>query len=125
MPSRRDVALAALYSRLAAAKADSSLLLTDDALRDAAELAATTDYTVDPSAAQALGWFHWNRHLALPDGDSDLAAAVRYFVSVYDTSPASVPAPIQQAIRSHEQGSARSDADAAVTNNQGNWSGRS
>lgn len=66
MPSR-DAALAALYNRLAAGKADPMLLLTSDALRDAAELAASTDTTTDLSAAQALGWFHWHRHLSLPD----------------------------------------------------------
>ena len=119
MPSR-DAALAALYDRLAAARANPGLLLADDALGDAAELAATTDTTTDPSAAQALGWFHWNRHLSLPDSDgrSDLAAATSYFASVYQASPASVPAPIRQALRDREQDSAAPGADPAAANDQ-------
>ena len=112
MPSR-DAALDALNNRLAAARADPGLLLTDDALRDATELAATTDTSTDLSAAQALGWFHWNRYLSLRDcdGRSDRAVAIRYFIPVCQTSPNSVTAPIQQAIFDHEQDNAKPHAD--------------
>lgn len=104
MPSR-DAALDALNNRLAAATADPGLPLTDDALRDAAELAAATDTATDLPAAQALGWFHWNRNLFLGnrDGHSDQMTAIRYFILVYQASPASVPAPIQQTIHDLRQ----------------------
>ena len=119
MPSR-DSALDVLNNRLAAARADPGLLLTEDALLEAAELAASTDTATDLPAALALGWFHWNRYLFLRDGDGygDREAAIRYFLAVWQASPASVPAPIEQAIRDLRQDNSRLQADPSVASDQ-------
>jgi tetratricopeptide (TPR) repeat protein len=118
MPSR-DAALDALNTRLAAATSDPGLLLTDDSLREAAELAAATDTATDLPAAQALGWFHWNR-LSQSDrvDHNDVDAVIRYFIPVYECSPGSVPTFIQQVIRDYEQASASLGTDPAVASDR-------
>jgi tetratricopeptide (TPR) repeat protein len=73
-------------------------LLTEEAAREARELAAVIDAGYDVKAAWALGMFHWLRYESLPDGVDldDYTAAVRLLAPVYEADPEVVPSPLRQ-----------------------------
>jgi tetratricopeptide (TPR) repeat protein len=89
--------LAALRARIKAAlEGDPSGVLDDRALADAAELYAQADAAggMTVQVGQTLGWLHWLRYLALPDGQDgdDFKATLGWFEAVYDAYPrASMP----------------------------------
>lgn len=73
---------------------DAGELLTDDAVRTAAGLAADRDTATDAEACHALGVYHWIRLTALPVGtaqDEALIEAVRFLAPVYEVDPEAVP----------------------------------
>jgi len=77
---------------------DAAGLLTEEAVREARELAAVIDAKPDVKAAWVLGMFHWLRYISLDD-DEDLAdyvAAVRLLAPVYDDDPDAVPAQLRK-----------------------------
>lgn len=96
----REKALAALNEHLARARVEPALILAPEAGAAAEALAGGTDPSTDPTVAHALGWYHWARWEALPEGrDADAAAAaVRYFTPVFHLSPESVPDAIKQVL---------------------------
>ncbi|MEU9204834.1 CHAT domain-containing protein [Streptomyces sp. NPDC048332] len=100
MPDR-DAALAALNSHLALHAGDSTHILEPEVSRAARDLERVTDPEHDLSAAQVLGWYHWLRHRALPEGQGrdDLAAAARFFAPVHRVSPQAVPEPLHRTLR--------------------------
>ena len=96
----RDAALDAVYNHITRAVTgqDRTGVLTEEAVRDAEELAALTDPAADLDAAHALGTFHWLRYLALPDGtgQDDLDAATRLLAPVFRDDPEAVPVPMRR-----------------------------
>lgn len=70
-----------------------SLLLNEEALRAARDLAAATDPARDLDAACTLAGFHWNRYLVLPRGRDrpDFDSAFRYFALIFPVAPGRVP----------------------------------
>jgi hypothetical protein len=96
MPDR-DTSLAAMRARLAQSQADSSVLLGNEADRDAEALYKATDLAADPGSAYALGWFYWMRYAqSETSAQEDLAAALECFVAVYPVHPEAVPEPIRE-----------------------------
>ena len=96
---RRRKALAAVQDRLDkfVVDEDTSALLTQEASREAGDLAAMTDPGNDLAAALVLGMFHWFRYQSLPagEGQDDLAAATRYLGPVYQAEPDVIPEPLR------------------------------
>jgi tetratricopeptide (TPR) repeat protein len=72
---------------------DPAGLLTEEAVREARQLAAVIDAKPDVKAAWVLGMFHWLRYISLDDGEDleDYIAAVRLLAPVYDEDPDAVP----------------------------------
>ncbi|WP_194915404.1 CHAT domain-containing protein [Catenulispora rubra] len=95
--SDRDTLVAALNSRFIRMVTERSTdaLLSDDAQREAAALAAAIDPGSDLQAAQVLGTFHWQRYLARRN-PSELATATEFYASVYRASPNAVPEPVRR-----------------------------
>lgn len=82
--TERDALLTAVQERLERAQSagDAAPLLEPAAAAAASALAAEIRGTRDPVAWHALGWLHWHRYQALPEGEDeeDLNAAVRMFL---------------------------------------------
>jgi tetratricopeptide (TPR) repeat protein len=113
MPSR-ETALKALLARVrrASEQENPAALLSHEARREAAELAALADPDQDLEVATLLGMFHWGRYLALPEGhdQADFDAAARFFQLVYQTMPQAVP----ELVREHYEQPGGRDADASA-----------
>lgn len=83
--------------------ADRTLLLSDEALREANAL--TTDADADADAgdehfvAFAVGWFHWQRAIARPEaeGTHDRTVATCHLAGVFLSRPEAVPEPLRTA----------------------------
>lgn len=109
----REVLLAALDQLLVRAETEDGArgLLTEQAKRDAADLAAVTDPANDLPAAIVLGWFHLKRFGALPKGvgEDDLAAALMFFGPAYQAAPGAVPEFLRQMYQEMAESDARMD----------------
>ena len=97
--AEREELLAAVRSRLQRAQAgqDESLLLEPAALAEAERLTRLLD-DQDVEARYYLGWLHWNRCLALPEGqdqeDLDALLAMFTFCFVHGISDEALPKPL-------------------------------
>ncbi|WP_435601172.1 CHAT domain-containing protein [Streptomyces sp. C10-9-1] len=93
----RDERLAAVQERLQRIGdgRDLSPVLEPVALREAQEL-ATNHSAGDLEVHLTLGWFHWYRYQALPEGEdqADLTAAVEAFTSCFAVGVAGLPEPL-------------------------------
>ncbi|MFD7003807.1 CHAT domain-containing protein [Streptomyces mirabilis] len=93
----RDERLAAVRARLQRINEsrDLSPVLQPEALREARELAENHG-AADLEARFTLGWFHWYRYHALPDGEDQaaLTAAVEAFTQCFAAGIAGLPEPL-------------------------------
>jgi tetratricopeptide (TPR) repeat protein len=98
-----------------AARQDPAAVLTDDAVREAAALLASSpDQATDADALLAAGMLYWFRYLALGDqGHRDLLAALRCFAHLYGAEPDAVPGEVRQSFAEH--GVSAVLLDAALT----------
>jgi hypothetical protein len=98
MPDSQS-ALAALQHRVAQAGRTPTSILDAEVLRAAHALAKAAETEIDTKATRALGWYCWQRYLALPEnhGQDELAAAVGYLTPTYLTDPAAVPERLHRA----------------------------
>jgi hypothetical protein len=96
--------LASLQGRIAAytERSDASAILDEQALTDAGKLWQADQLTGGGTridVAWTIGWLHWCRHLALPDGQNqpDYLAARAVFDIVLQVDPMLVPEPLRRA----------------------------
>ncbi|MGW4995105.1 CHAT domain-containing protein [Streptomyces mirabilis] len=98
----REERLSAVWARLRriAETGDPSLALETQALTEARQLAEVLHTSIDDvshiAAWYALGWFHFYRYLALPDGQGgvDLDAAVKAFTPCFLADVNGLPEPL-------------------------------
>ena len=96
----REQLIIAIRTRLelAAAAQDPSPLLEPDALREARHLTAMLgDDDADLPTRNLLGWLHWNRYQALPQGqdEADLDAATAMFGPCFTAGFGELPTALQ------------------------------
>jgi tetratricopeptide (TPR) repeat protein len=120
--ANRQAALAALQERVTRAGEDLAGILGPEASRAAeAVLEAVADPSTDLEAAYALGWYHWARYQALPEGqdEDDLAAATRYLSPVYRVEPDAVPEPLRHTFDEEAARNPNTGTDPASLNSRG------
>jgi hypothetical protein len=92
---QRDELLTDLRERINRFGADNNpaTILSDETRDVADQLQEAVSPSFDFDVLQALGWFHWARYLALPEGQdqADLSIALQLLELVYYTDPDSVP----------------------------------
>ncbi|MER5601098.1 CHAT domain-containing tetratricopeptide repeat protein [Streptomyces sp. NPDC002265] len=100
----REAALATLHHHPTRADRNPALIFDDGALDAARALMRMTDPERDLAVAHALGWYHWQRSLALPAGrdEEDQVAAVGHLVRVYQARPESASAALGRVV--HQAG---------------------
>ena len=116
MPDRQ-AALAALRDQLTLTDRDLAPILRPEAARAAEDLrAAVPDPDSDLEVAHALGWYHWLRYQALPEGldQEALAAAARYLMPVYLTDAEAVPEPLGRFFEDQAANDPETDTDATA-----------
>ncbi len=102
----RDLLVSAVRERVARAQAegDARCLMTEQAVRDAADLAGLVLREPDLAASTAVAWFHWERARALPRaaGREDLDRAAEFFEPLYRAEKSALPDLMRQAFAETE-----------------------
>jgi tetratricopeptide (TPR) repeat protein len=95
----REKLLAAVQARFerVAVHQDPSLVLEPDAITEARRLSEiVADHDEDLQARSLLGWLHWYRYLALPEGEDgeDLQAAIELLLPCFLSAAGQLPGPL-------------------------------